>query len=95
MIVRYNITQKPITNQRDSEVVRASALRSVDLGFITLFESYQKTCNYSFPAWRLTFRRCCGEQAGKLSCFSFMGKALNVTPPPLCGREVAQTPRRR
>ena len=40
-------------------MVRASASQSVDLGFISLVESYQKTLKhgiYCFPAWRLAFR---------------------------------------
>ena len=55
----------------DGVVVRASASQSVDLGFIPLVESYQKTLKNgirSFPAWRLAFRRGCGEQAGKFAC---------------------------
>ena len=42
-------------NRRDGVVVRASASQSVDLGFISLVESYQKTLIngiHSFPAWR-------------------------------------------
>ena len=52
-------------------VVRASASQSVDLGFIPLVESYQKTLNngiYSFPAWRSAFMGGCGEQVGKFAC---------------------------
>ena len=44
--------------RRDGVVVRASASQSVDLGFIPLVESYQKTLKngiYSFPAWRSAF----------------------------------------
>ena len=55
----------------DGVVARASALQSVDLGFITLVESYQKTLKNgicSFPAWRSAFRGGCGEQAGKFAC---------------------------
>ena len=40
---------------RDSVVVRESTLQSVDLGFISYVESYQKTLKngiHSFPAWR-------------------------------------------
>ena len=58
-------------HQRDGVVVRASASQSVDLGFIPLVESYQKTLKNgirSFPAWRSAFRGGCGEQAGKFSC---------------------------
>ena len=42
-------------DRRDGVVVRASALQSVDLGFISLVGSYQKTLKngiHSFPAWR-------------------------------------------
>ena len=52
-------------------MVRASASQSVDLGFIPLVESYQKTLKnsiYSFPAWHSTFMGGCGEQAGKFAC---------------------------
>ena len=58
-------------NRRDGVVVRASALQSVDLGFIPLVESYQETLKNgirSFPAWRSAFRGGCGEQAGKFAC---------------------------
>ena len=57
--------------QRDGVVVRSSASQSVDLGFIRLVESYQKTFKngiYSFPAWRSAFMGGCGEQAGKFAC---------------------------
>ena len=49
-------------NRRDGVVVRASALQSVDLGFIPLVESYRKTLKngiYSFPAWRSAFKGGC------------------------------------
>ena len=48
-----------------------SASQSVDLEFIPLVESYQKTLKngiYSLPAWRSAFMGGCGEQAGKLAC---------------------------
>ena len=44
-----------ISHRRDGVVVRAYASQSVDLGFISLVESYQKTLKngiHSFPAWR-------------------------------------------
>ena len=50
--------------------VRASALQSVDLGFISLVESYQKTFKngiHSFPAWRSAHKRWRGEQACKFA----------------------------
>ena len=43
------------SNRRGGVVVRASASQSVDLGFISLVESYHKTLKngiHSFPAWR-------------------------------------------
>ena len=46
---------KTSSNRRGGVVVRASASQSVDLGFISLVESYQKTLKngiHSFPAWR-------------------------------------------
>ena len=57
--------------RRNGVVVRASASQSVDLGFIPLVESYEKTLKngiHSFPAWRSAFSGGCGEQAGKLAC---------------------------
>ena len=57
--------------RRDGVVVRASTSQSVDLGFIPLVESYQKTLKngiHSFPAWRSAFSGGCGEQAGKFAC---------------------------
>ena len=55
----------------DGVVVRSSASQSVDLGFTNLVESYQTTLIngiHSFPAWRLAFQGCCGEQAGNFAC---------------------------
>ena len=52
--------------------IRASTSQSVDLGFIPLVESYQKTFKngiHSFPAWHSAFMRECGEQAGKFACY--------------------------
>ena len=43
----------------DGVVVRASASQSVDMGFILLVESHQKTLKngiHSFPAWLSAFR---------------------------------------
>ena len=65
-------------NWRDGVVVRASALRSVDLGFICQVESYQKTLQKKvvFTASLLSLlgykqlpcAKQCGEQAGELAC---------------------------
>ena len=52
-------------------MVRASALQSVDKGFISLVESYQKTLKngiHRFSAWRSAFMGGCREQAGKFAC---------------------------
>ena len=57
--------------ESDGVVVRASASQSVDLGFIHLVESYQKTFKngiHSFPAWCSAFRGGCREQSGKFAC---------------------------
>ena len=81
-------------HRRDGVVVRASASQSVDLGFIPLVESYQKTLKngiYSFPAWRSAFV----ENKPASSLVVSLGKALNGMPPPLCGRQVAYKPRKR
>ena len=63
--------QNVITSLLHGVVVRASASQSVDLGFIPLVESYQKTLKngiHNFPAWRSAFRGGCGKQAGKFAC---------------------------
>ena len=85
-------------DRRDGIVVKASASQSVDLGFISLVESYQKTLKnsiHSFPAW------CSARHLGEVvenkpasSLVVSLGKALNGTPPPLCGRQVAYEPRK-
>ena len=65
----YQIKVKP--TRRDGVVARVSASQSVDLEFIPLVESYQKTLKngiYSFPAWRSAFMGGCGEQADKFAC---------------------------
>ena len=65
------MTRVTILNKHDGVVVRASASKSVDLGFIFLVESYQKTFKngiYSFPAWRSAFMGGCEEQASKFTC---------------------------
>ena len=67
----YGLREKLQQLRGDGVVVRASASQSVDLGFIPLVESYQKTLKngiYSFPAWRSAFVGGCGEQAGKFAC---------------------------
>ena len=66
----YNYSH--IIIRRDGVVVRASASQSVDLEFIPLVKSHQKTLKngiYSFPTWRSAFMGGCGEQAGKFACF--------------------------
>ena len=81
----------------DGVVVRASASQSVDLGFIPIVESYQKTLKngiHSFPAWRSAFRGGCGEQAGKFAC-CVLGQGTSRDAPPLCGRQVTHKPRKK
>ena len=67
-------------------MVRASALRSVDVG------SYQKTLKngiHSFPAWRSANRDSVENKPANSLVLS-LGKTLNETSPSLCGRQVAR-----
>ena len=82
--------------RRDGIVVRASASQSVDLGFIPLVESYQKTLKMVFTvsllgAWHLWK---VVENKPASSLVVSLSKALNGTPPPLCGRQVSQKPQK-
>ena len=78
-------------------MVRASASQSVDLGFIPLVESYQKTLKMVSIASLLGARHLLEvvENKPASSLVVSLGKALNGTPPPLCGRQVAHKPRKR
>ena len=73
-------------------MVRASASHSVDLRFIPLVESYQKTLKMVSTASLLGARHLgeVVENKPESSLVVSLGKALNGTPPPLCGRQVAQ-----
>ena len=76
-------------NQRDGIVVGGSALQSIELGFIPLVKSYQKTLKngiHSFSARQLV--EVVENKPASLLVVS-LGKALYGTPPPLCGRPVA------
>ena len=80
------------SHRRDDVVVRASAAHSVDLGFIPLVESYQKTLKngiHSFPAWRSAQKKDNVENKPASLFVVSLGKTLNGTPPSLCGRQVA------
>ena len=60
-------------------------------------ESYQQTSKngiYSFPAWHSAFIGGCGEQAGKFA-YCVLGQGTQWDAPPLCERQVAQTPRKK
>ena len=68
--------------RRDGVVVRASTSQSVDLGFIPLVESYQKTLKndiYSLPAWRSVLWEVV-ENKPTSSLVVSLGKALNGRP---------------
>ena len=57
-------------------MVGASVSQSVDLGFNTLVESYQKTLKndiHSFPTWRSAFKEGRGGQVSK-SAFCDLGQ---------------------
>ena len=78
------------SNRRDGVVVTAYASQLVDLGFIFLVESYQKTLKngiHSFPAWRSAHRDSV-ENKPASSLVVSLGKALNGMPPSLCGRQM-------
>ena len=82
----------------DGGVVRASASQSVDLLFISLVESYQKTLKMvpvsmaSLLAARHLWEVVENKPASSLVVS--LGKALNGTPPRLCGRQVAHKPQK-
>ena len=78
------------SNRRDGVAVRASASQSVDLGFISLVESYQKTLKMVFTASLLGaqhIRYSVENKPARLLIVS-LGKALNGMPPSLCGRQM-------
>ena len=71
-------------------MVSASALQSVNLGFISLVESYQKILQngiHSFPAWRSAHKDNVENKPASLFVVS-LGKALNGAPPSLRGRQM-------
>ena len=71
-------------------MVRASASQSTDLGFISLFESYQKTLKigiYSSLLGAQHIRDSVENKPASLLVVS-LGKALNGMPPSLCGRQM-------
>ena len=52
-LINTNATKYKLIDRHDGVVLRASALQSVDLGFIPQVKSYQKTLKngiHSFPA---------------------------------------------
>ena len=83
-----SFTNKPLNKRRDGVVVGASAWQSVDLGFISLVESYQKTCKMVFTASLLGAQHKKENVENKPANLLdvFLGKALNGTPPSLCGK---------
>ena len=61
---QINVSRAYALHRRGGVVVKASALQSIDVGFIPLVASYQKTLEngiHSFPAWRSAFRGSSGE----------------------------------
>ena len=75
---------------KDGVVVRASALHSVDLEFISQIESYQNTLKngiHGFPAWRSANRDSVENKPASLLVVS-LDKTLNGMPPSLYGRQM-------
>ena len=83
-----------VYNQRNDVVVRASASQSVDLGFNPLSSHTKRLQKMVFTASLLGARHLgkVVENKPASSLVVSLGKTLNGTPPPLCGRQVAQTP---
>ena len=72
-------------------MVRASASQSVDLGFISQVESYQKTLKQMvFTAFLLGAEHIRDRVENKPASFLdvSLGKALNGIPPSVCGRHM-------
>ena len=76
----------------DGAVDRASASEPVDLGFIFQVESYQKTLKMVFKAFLLGAQQNRDSVENKPATLFVvsLGKALDGTPPSLCGGQVAQ-----
>ena len=73
-------------------MVRASASQSVDLGFIPLVQSYQKTLKMVSIASLFGARHLWEvvENKPASSLVVSLGKALNGIPLTLCGRQVTR-----
>ena len=71
-------------------MVRASASQSVDLGFTSQVESYQKTYKMVFTASLLGAQqnRDSAENKPASLLVVSLGKTLNRMPPSLCGRQM-------
>ena len=79
-----------LDNRHNGEVVRVSALLSVDVRFIPQIVSYQRTLKngiHSFPAWCSAQRDSVENKPASLLVV-FLGKTLNGMPPSSCGRQV-------
>ena len=77
-------------NRPDGVVVRASALQSLDLGFNSQVESYQKTVKMIFTASLLGAQqnRDSVENKPEFLLVVSLAKTLNGISPSLCGRHV-------
>ena len=72
-------------------MVRASDSQSIDLGFISLVESYQKTLKKMvFTAFLLGAQHIKDSVENKPASLLVvsLGKVLNGMPPSLCGRQM-------
>ena len=81
-----------MADRRDGVVLRAFALHSVNMGFIPLVESHQKTSKngiHYFIAWRSAQKRESVENKPASLLVVSLDKTLNGMPPSLCGRPVA------
>ena len=94
MTYQWKFSARLPVYRRDGVVVTASASQSVDPEFNPLVESNRKTLKMISTASLLGARHLVEVVENKLASSLVAMKALNGTPPPLCGRQVAQTPRK-
>ena len=79
-----------MVNRRDGVVVRASASQSVDLGFISQVESYQKTLKNGIHSSLLSdqHKRDSVENKPANLLVVSLGKSLNGMPTSSCARQM-------
>ena len=87
---QFHDCNNELCNRRDGIVARAFASQSVDLGFISLVELYQKSLIVVFTVSLLGAKQNRDSVENKPASLLIvsLGKALNEMPPSLCGRQM-------